>query len=81
MQRFGQIASVSTMSFLIYFFLGLTVMLPTLAVYSFYNNGILFGKVNDLSIYSSIIIGLFAAVKYGTETWHKTKKKKFWKND
>ena len=56
-------------------------MLPTLAVYSFYNNGILFGKVNDLSIYSSIIIGLFAAVKYGTETWHKTKKKKFWKND
>jgi lipoprotein signal peptidase len=55
-------------------------MLPTIAFYSFFNDGILFGKVNNLSIWAALLIGSFAAVKYGIETWHKTKKKKFWKN-
>ncbi len=80
MHRFLQITYTSIMAFLIFFFFGLTVMLPTIAFYSFFNDGILFGKVNNLSIWAALLIGTFAAIKYGIETWHKTKKKKFWKN-
>ena len=81
MQRFLQITYTSIMAFAIFFFFGFTVMIQTIAFYSFYNDGLLFGKVNTFSVHSSLVIGTFAAIKYGIETWHKTKKKKFWKND